>query len=328
MLAGWSGVDFFFVLSGFLITFIHAEDIGRPSRVLVYTIKRLRRILPVYWIYTAGALAIHILIYLSTDKTLIYWNSLDLLSIAHSIFLWPTDLVAGQWPILPVAWTLWYELLFYALFGVAIILGRLASAVVLCAWIAFISLNAAGVFGQFGPPVATLLGDRNLEFLAGCGIGFYLRDRRRPRSYATLLGVTGLALLTVAWWNALTGYSVIPRLEAIQFGVPYALIIFALASMDLSTPVRESPTSAVLRFLGDASYSIYLIHTLPIFLWAIAANNMGIGPEMIVVVAVLVGVGSGVVAFILIERPLMSWLRTATNQRSSPSNSSKNAHRL
>src|SRR5271166_6887268 len=49
-----AGVDFFFVLSGFVITYAHWRDIGRPERVKTYYIKRFLRIYPPYWIVTAG----------------------------------------------------------------------------------------------------------------------------------------------------------------------------------------------------------------------------------------------------------------------------------
>lgn len=43
---GHSGVDFFFVLSGFIIWFIHSEDIGKPNRFKNFALKRLARIYP------------------------------------------------------------------------------------------------------------------------------------------------------------------------------------------------------------------------------------------------------------------------------------------
>src|SRR5205823_13541637 len=47
---GWLGVDFFFVLSGFIITYIHYGDIGNRSTLKAYATKRFLRIYPIYWI--------------------------------------------------------------------------------------------------------------------------------------------------------------------------------------------------------------------------------------------------------------------------------------
>src|SRR5579864_9480491 len=46
---GYSGVDFFFVLSGFIIFLTHRADIGRSERLNAYLTKRFIRIYPVYW---------------------------------------------------------------------------------------------------------------------------------------------------------------------------------------------------------------------------------------------------------------------------------------
>jgi len=49
---GHAGVDFFFVLSGFIIFFVHGKDIGKPSRLPHYVWRRFIRIYPVYWAVT------------------------------------------------------------------------------------------------------------------------------------------------------------------------------------------------------------------------------------------------------------------------------------
>ena len=47
---GDAGVDFFFVLSGFLITLAHRRDFGRPAELSRYLSKRALRIYPTYWV--------------------------------------------------------------------------------------------------------------------------------------------------------------------------------------------------------------------------------------------------------------------------------------
>src|SRR5260221_9879970 len=46
---GFAGVDFFFVLSGFIMMHIHAADIGQPRALRAYLWKRFTRIYPAYW---------------------------------------------------------------------------------------------------------------------------------------------------------------------------------------------------------------------------------------------------------------------------------------
>lgn len=47
---GYSGVDFFFVLSGFIIMQMHHQDLGQPARWRAYAIKRIIRVFPIYWL--------------------------------------------------------------------------------------------------------------------------------------------------------------------------------------------------------------------------------------------------------------------------------------
>src|SRR4051794_11170095 len=63
---GFRGVDFFFVLSGFIILFAHAGDIGKPQAWAEYLYRRWVRVFPIYWLYTAGFVGL-LLLGLGTD---------------------------------------------------------------------------------------------------------------------------------------------------------------------------------------------------------------------------------------------------------------------
>src|SRR4051794_38952895 len=54
---GVVGLDFFFVLSGFVLTVAHARHAGQPDRVPGYFVRRAWRIVPVYWLAMAAAAA-------------------------------------------------------------------------------------------------------------------------------------------------------------------------------------------------------------------------------------------------------------------------------
>ena len=54
---GILGVNFFFVLSGFIILMAHYKDIGQPRSVGSYAYRRVIRIYPIYWVFLALYLA-------------------------------------------------------------------------------------------------------------------------------------------------------------------------------------------------------------------------------------------------------------------------------
>ncbi|PKR89657.1 hypothetical protein CXZ10_09865 [Pleomorphomonas diazotrophica] len=52
--AGAFGLDYFFVLSGFIIYAAQGKHLGRLSALKPYLLKRFSRVFPIYWVYTAG----------------------------------------------------------------------------------------------------------------------------------------------------------------------------------------------------------------------------------------------------------------------------------
>ena len=56
---GHAGVEFFFVLSGFIILHIHWKDLGHPSRFSSFAGKRFLRIYPMYWLVLAAIIPVY-----------------------------------------------------------------------------------------------------------------------------------------------------------------------------------------------------------------------------------------------------------------------------
>ncbi|WP_445242951.1 acyltransferase family protein [Microcoleus sp. N3A4] len=109
--AGWSGVDYFFVLSGFIMVYVHRTAIGKPDQFKSFLIKRTLTIYPINWIITLAVLVFFLVIPG-------FANNKDL-SISH-IFVSLLLLPQNDKPILDFGWTLIYELFFYVLFSLAI----------------------------------------------------------------------------------------------------------------------------------------------------------------------------------------------------------------
>src|ERR1700733_9666444 len=121
---GHAGVDFFFVLSGFIILWVHQADIGRPDRFSRYFWRRTIRIYPTYWVVLALLLPIY---FIRPDMGGGYER--DPSEILQSFLLFPQ----AHLPIVPASWTLSHELLFYAIFAV-LLFNRRAGLLLLGAW--------------------------------------------------------------------------------------------------------------------------------------------------------------------------------------------------
>src|SRR5262249_55281261 len=112
------------------------------------------------------------------------------------------------------------------------------------------------------PVLRVLLSPLTTEFMMGAVIGeLYCRGVAR---FAPAAGALGLAALTVAivWLAphlALAASADLDTWRVAVFGLPCALIIYALAGWELRSTPQPAP---LLVALGDASYATYLVHVL------------------------------------------------------------------
>ena len=299
---GHAGVDLFFVLSGFIIMFVHFDDLGRPARLGHYVQRRLTRLMPTYWV----ALALTIALSMSGG------HGLPPLGRLLTSF---TLLPSHQEPLLGVAWTLQYEIVFYALFCV-LILDRVAGAVVVGLWLIWIALAQVGLGGSLP---GSLSGIDNLEFILGAAAAIWLR--RGSLSAPWPIFATGLGLFAIAAVcedaGLLDGYADSARAA---YGLPAAMIIIGLAEASRRghvpgghVPGGHVPVPALLGRLGKASYSIYLFQFVFIgVLWKFElATGLAARLPVPINFAVLsaAAVGGGVLLSALVEYPLMRMIR-------------------
>jgi peptidoglycan/LPS O-acetylase OafA/YrhL len=290
---GHAGVDFFFVISGFIISFAHGHELGRPDRLLNYLWRRATRIYPVYWVVTALVIALSLV---SAHRD----ERLDLPHVVASIFLWPQT----REPLLGVAWTLEHEMLFYCAFAIALIRRELAVPLVAAALIL-----VAGAWAFPGHPALDFLGDAyHLQFLMGIGGALVLRAVPAPGTPVLLVSaVAGFIAAGIA--ENLGAFPTAGLVSKLLFGIASTAIVIGVASAERQKLLKFG---AVGTFFGAASYSIYLIHTIAIGLTARILAGSGAmavlpGGAVLAIVSVA-GVAAGLGLYALVERPLMSGL--------------------
>jgi exopolysaccharide production protein ExoZ len=295
-LGGSLGVEYFFVLSGAVILLAHRKDIGRPDTIASYLWKRFRRVYPIYWIL----LTVVVLEYL--------WRP----SVGAAYQRSPWVIVSGYLLIhihsmdanLPVAWTLFHEILFYLLF-VACLFRRSLGVIVLSAW-GLCSLAAC--FLRLPPYLHDyLFSPLHLLFIFGM-VNTWLLLNRSVR-YALSVGLLGVAVLTSAYVWVCCIQSPLTTAQELLAGCGAALAVLGFAALEKQNRLN---VPRPLQLLGDASYSIYLVH-YPL-LMAVAPITYKVwtharGPVTIpFLVMAILAIGTGWLVHLWIERPLLRWM--------------------
>jgi peptidoglycan/LPS O-acetylase OafA/YrhL len=290
---GHFGVDFFFVLSGFIILKAHAADIGRPAAWTTYLWRRFARIYPIYWIYL-GAFCLLLIAGVGQVAHL----PRDAAAWVSAFSLVP---LSGDEPPLVVAWSLFNEIAFYGLFSL-LILNRWAGAAALAAWALYCVPLHGQSWDQASAAWSAYTSPYDLDFLAGMAAYGLYRRGRNPR----LLLAAGLLAGVAAFMLAERG----DPFASWLFGGAFALLM-AGATIAEAAGRLSSPSGLVA--LGNASYSLYLIHVplIGALLKLTRASRLAsvVPAAGVWWIVLLVTVAIAWVAWLTIERPLVSALR-------------------
>ncbi|MBI1348266.1 acyltransferase family protein [bacterium] len=256
--AGIIGVDVFFCLSGFIMYYTSWRRFGVANAVRQFFYRRLVRIYPIYWIATLLLMALA-----CWPESHLSTGSLSMRRVITSFLLLPQS---GN-PILVQGWTLVHEVRFYAIFGVMLLLSRRAGLGAMAVW-AMLSF-AVLLTSYFNQPlldsglparaITYLCHPSSIQFVLGVGSAWIICHQRTPKWLdACLLPVAVVLIaIVVQWFPELapkTKYYAITL-----FTIPSILLILGAALAER----RWRPKLPGLGIaLGNASYSVYLIHTM------------------------------------------------------------------
>lgn len=250
--AGDAGVEFFFVLSGFIITWVHFEDFGHPTGVWRYLRKRAVRIYPAYWIVFA---AVYLAAQVSPSLRAAVPHAWA--TILKSLTLVPQNSAvvgAGGAPVIVVAWTLQYEVCFYVLMALCIV-SRLVGIMA----VALLLINVGLChFGECSFPRSFFADNLMLLFGLGALIACCRKlsiTVRRARMVAALAAV---AFLSCGAFEAAMGTGTLPIDRRLLYGLLSGILILALVQAESAGEL--SINHRWMALLGDASYALYLIH--------------------------------------------------------------------
>jgi peptidoglycan/LPS O-acetylase OafA/YrhL len=305
--AGWNGVEYFLVLSGFIMIYVHGKEIGQTLHLKSFWLKRVIRIYPIYWILTLVVVGFFLLVPSFATRD----NIMTPVYIIKSLLIFPL-FFEMQKPILNSAGILNYEIFFYFLFGIAIFFKPKYSLPLLSCWALIVLLFYIKIinFPENWISVIAIFSSLNLEFIMGiiaayAILHFNLHLLVKYR-WIFFWGINAVYILL----SLATAYGWVAFDRVACFGVIWTLVIMASTYIDLHDSVK---IPFILLYLGEASYSIYLTHgpivsattqVLAKIKMTGLLNNI-LGQSLIV----LVTVGIGCVFYSLVEKPLTEYLR-------------------
>jgi exopolysaccharide production protein ExoZ len=296
---GAAGVDLFFVISGFVMVYSSESLFGRSNASLTFLLRRIARIVPLYWLMTSLMLAYVLARGFGPSDA----SPLQALASYFFIPYWRPSGVID--PLYGIGWTLNYEMFFYVVFALALVARReIAVAGIAVLFVAFVLIVPAKDY--FPRQVAYLADPLILEFVFGMGIALIYRAGARLSPAVSLLLIIA-AIAELAW--AMTSWRVdLPRL--IGWGIPAVQIVAALALIG-----RNVAFPAIFEELGDASYALYLIHPALISVARILTYKgyltPAAAPWLYLASYITICVCASLVVHRVLEKPMTTALRRA-----------------
>lgn len=301
---GRAGVEFFFVLSGFIIFYVHYADIGKQKRIWLYLRKRFFRVYPLYWIILFVCLPIYFLV-----PTFGKGYERDIRVIVSSLFLVP---IGTTDTIVPTAWTLYHEILFYVVFSL-MIFRRTVGVWTLIFWWAgcFLVLLCGDGWGLSGGGNAVpkfIFSPYHLLFGMGCLSYFIVRSIKIR--FEKLLLLCGIVFFFAVGMENNYINTLPVQMRSMMYGLAGMMILIGGIQMEREDRIV---IPKFFQLMGDASYSIYLSHVITLSFLAKVIVSMGlkdcISDYILYFTIVSAGVGGGLLLHTQVERPLLRKVR-------------------
>jgi peptidoglycan/LPS O-acetylase OafA/YrhL len=309
---GASGVDLFFVISGFVMVTVTRGHFRNARQALVFLFRRVTRIYPLYWVYSLLALAVFLIQPSWVNST--QGNQVNLLA---SFLLLPSD----RLPLVQVGWSLIHEMYFYlAYFSILLLLPERALAFSLAAWGAGVVLLHLTV-SPSNPALALVSHPLTWEFLGGClvAVMFHRRDTG-PRGGTAFMIIAGVLFVASVAGHEVNRYitgQVVPEgwWRVLIYGGPAVGIVYALTAAERKGVVLPS----VLVHVGNASYSIYLSHLFVLSvagrIWQRVLTTGSADNVLFALMAFGLVLLTGVASYWLVETPLLQLTRDPRHRK-------------
>lgn len=318
---GVIGVDLFFAISGFIMIVI-IPSYETPGGSFNFLVKRLLRILPLYYLITLFEFIIQVIV---------HHEKMDVTQMFKSILLLPFfDNTEFSLPYLGVGWSLSFELYFYIIISLCLIFNKntykLTSLSLIVLGICGIFFNPSNAFLKF------LISPMLFEFALGIGCGIIYKKFSsknvisvRSKTMAMFAFISGLSLISFTIFfkpeynnmflgeaKVITNNNSAALLRVIYLGIPSAIFLLGCVLLErffsLTIP-------AILILFGDASFSCYLIHSHILLYVARVIHKASLGPFLFLILVVPICLIISVLFYKFVERPLTNLINSALRHK-------------
>ncbi|MCU4181743.1 acyltransferase family protein [Bosea sp. BH3] len=303
-----AGVDLFFVISGFIMVHTSRSLFATGDGPRIFLARRIARVVPIYWAIVTIYLLIGQMAPAALNRAAPGWAEI----LAAYLFIPYPGPNGVLHPVYALGWTLNYEMFFYLVFAGALLLPR-HKAIMAVAAVLF-GIVAYGRFAQAMSAQVTFWSDPIvLEFVLGMALAVVLeKGWLLPRAARLALVIAALLLLHADLIRS-DGAFVLPQVLA--YGLPAAMLVAAAVLGPFSSTWLAMDMSVVA--LGDASYSLYLVHPFAIRalreMFTQSGLAMTLGPQGFVLLALVAAVILALVVCQFLEKPMTravrSWFR-------------------
>lgn len=292
---GSSGVDLFFIISGFIMCYTtHNRDISFNRFIK----NRFNRIIPLYWFLTFIALAVFLI------KPSLINSSGGTTGIIDSFFLLPS----GHKYLIQNGWTLSYEFYFYLIFAIAIFIFSNRQKRYFAIIATLTCLPLIGLLINTGNSyLAFMVSGYLLEFALGIFAFLIFKNFNFGKVLSILALVLGLTLLIYQNFNTASDF-VFSRV--VNFGIPMFLIFIGTISIEDVFSESKNIIHGFFEKLGDSSYSLYLAHPFALSPIAMICKYLGIiQPSLFLLLLTSSAILSGFFVYYFIEKPLAKLIK-------------------
>jgi peptidoglycan/LPS O-acetylase OafA/YrhL len=307
--AGFLGVGLFFTLSGFLITGIFLSSLDaygqdRSTALRNFYARRFLRLAPPFY------LLIFVLVLLDHEPIASSW-------------LWHVAYLTNFWIVMGnpsnVFWSLAVEEQFYVIWALVVLIWPRQRLFELCIGLICLGLamKVAWLLAGLPPRDSMYMIFANFGLL-GIGVGLALLSYRDGRPFQfdwftpqvsrrfAALALAGLAIATLSWvFFGRQGYIRYFFLEHLV-GIGFGWVIIRTA-VGWSGWIGLLMDNGVLRYIGQISYSLYLVHN---FVPKILEQYFGeFAPLNLLVLTLGITFGVCALSWVLVEKPILSLKR-------------------